>query len=642
MRLPAALLVVLVAVAGCFDEGTPSNPADGCPSTLQLCGSTCVNVQADNTNCGACGNVCDAGEVCSAGVCALSCPAGELACGGGCIDPDTDRMHCGATADCEGANAGDTCDAGEVCNSGVCELSCQAGLLACNGTCIDPMTDRTYCGATADCAGANAGEACDAGEVCNGSGACELSCQAGLLQCGGTCIDPLTDRAHCGATADCAGANAGDTCDAGEVCNGSGVCELSCQPGLVACNGTCIDPLSDRAFCGAAADCQGANAGHTCDADEICNGSGLCELSCQPGLLACNGTCIDPLSDRTHCGATADCQGANAGDTCDAGEICNGSGVCELSCQANLLACNGTCIDPASNHTYCGASADCMGANAGVTCAINEGCDAGVCRPFVPFSNVTFPVAVAGPMSGSGQLEMAFGGDLFVAGLDTKDIFRVSQLDGTVTTFATDVTTSTNLLSLAFDPAANVLYAGSDGGTLVRVSSAGAVSSFATVAGQLNTLAIAPAGFGAYGGQVIVGSTLGLYAVDPSTSPATVTAISTSAGNISDLTFLGGMLYAVTGNSVVIIEPDDTVTPVTILSGSVDGIVYDPKRNVFYVADSTNDELYTVATDGTATTMGSYDFDSGFFISGLVLVNPDLLVIGTGETSLSLSSLALP
>jgi hypothetical protein len=429
------------------------------------------------------------------------------------------------------------------------------------------------------------------------------------------------------------------------VCNGSGTCELTCQQGLLACGGTCIDPDTDRMHCGASGDCAGANAGTACGAGQICNGSGACELSCQAGLIACNGTCIDPDTDRAHCGATADCQGANAGTACDAGEICNGSGVCELSCQAGLVACNGTCIDPDTDVTYCGASGDCMGVNDGTTCAANEGCSAGVCRRFEgSFSNVTFPIAVPTSTFGLGQLELGFGGDLFAAGAGTKDIFRISRIDGSATTFATDVITSTYQMSLVFDPGTNALYAGSDGGAMVKVSAAGVATSFTTVSGQLNSMTMAPAGFGTYGGQILVGTTTGLYAVNQNAVPPTVTTISTAVGQISDLVFGGTTLYIVSNATDVrtITAAGVTAAVGTVPSSNLDGIEFDGKRNVLYLADSLTDALWSMTLAGTPTNLGGYDFDSGFFISGLLLVNPDLLLIGTGESNLTIRSRALP
>jgi hypothetical protein len=53
--------------------------------------------------------------------------------------------------------------------------------------------------------------------------------------------------------------------------------------------------------------------------------------------------------------------------------------MCGPSCQTGLIDCNGTCVDPAANDTYCGASGDCQGGNAGTTCANGANCDGGIC-----------------------------------------------------------------------------------------------------------------------------------------------------------------------------------------------------------------------------------------------------------------------
>src|SRR5690606_15687754 len=90
----------------------------------------------------------------------------------------------------------------------------------------------------------------------------------------------------------------------------------------VLCGSVCVDPMSSRDFCGAAGDCSGENAGEVCEAGEICNGAGVCSLSCQVGTLDCGGTCIDPRSNRDFCGAEADCAGSNDGDVCADASSC--------------------------------------------------------------------------------------------------------------------------------------------------------------------------------------------------------------------------------------------------------------------------------------------------------------------------------
>ncbi len=62
--------------------GTPPAGTGGCPAGLTNCGGLCFDLQTDNCNCGACGNVCAGsglGRCCGSGVCggvgARSCPA---------------------------------------------------------------------------------------------------------------------------------------------------------------------------------------------------------------------------------------------------------------------------------------------------------------------------------------------------------------------------------------------------------------------------------------------------------------------------------------------------------------------------------------------------------------------------------------
>ncbi|MBI5544099.1 MAG: hypothetical protein HY901_09440, partial [Deltaproteobacteria bacterium] len=215
-------------------------------------------------------------------------------------------LFAGCNEDVTPSCTGIVCGEGQLCVAGVCEAGCPTGLILCDGHCINPLTDRSHCGATASCQGAQAGAVCVAGQVC-AAGACAVSCQAGLVNCGGSCIDPATSRTYCGASGDCQAGNAGHACLAGEMCSG-GTCALSCQAGLVNCGGSCIDPVSSRTYCGASGDCQGGNAGQACAESERC-AEGECKLTCVAGLLACGNTCVDPVTSRAHCGARGDCQG---------------------------------------------------------------------------------------------------------------------------------------------------------------------------------------------------------------------------------------------------------------------------------------------------------------------------------------------
>ena len=84
---------------------------------MNLC---CRNLASDATNCGACGNACDRGELCDAGECVPAdqgCSAGLSECRGqndtmACVDTDNDVFNCG---DC-----GERCGSDEVCADGNC------------------------------------------------------------------------------------------------------------------------------------------------------------------------------------------------------------------------------------------------------------------------------------------------------------------------------------------------------------------------------------------------------------------------------------------------------------------------------------------------------------------------------------------
>lgn len=80
--------------------------------------------------------VCGPGEACD-GVSCVCAGLGEIHCGGGCIQPKTDSTFCGASSDCMGANAGAACTGSEVCCHGSCAMSC-VGILAPSN--LDPVS----------------------------------------------------------------------------------------------------------------------------------------------------------------------------------------------------------------------------------------------------------------------------------------------------------------------------------------------------------------------------------------------------------------------------------------------------------------------------------------------------------------------
>ncbi|HQP38342.1 MAG TPA: MXAN_6577-like cysteine-rich protein, partial [Polyangiaceae bacterium] len=154
--------------------------------------------------------------------------------------------------------------------------SCQSGLTNCNGMCVNLQTNFANCGAC--------GHACAAGQLCS-SGTCQVSCQAGLTNCSGLCVNTLTDNANCGGCS--------IACGAGKACV-NGACSATCQPGFSVCAGACADLQTDSKNCGA--------CGTSCPAGKVCV-SGVCTGVCPTGWDVCSGVCSDLKGDAANCGA---------------------------------------------------------------------------------------------------------------------------------------------------------------------------------------------------------------------------------------------------------------------------------------------------------------------------------------------------
>lgn len=143
--------------------------AVGSPACPQECQGLCVDVMVSSAHCGACGNACQAGEVCVAGSCKIACPGGQVECGGLCFATSNDPRHCGS---CEAV-----CKPGEVCGDGQCSSSCPTGQTNCGGSCADTRSDAKHCGVC--------GTACGPNDECV-EGKCLIACRTQLNQ-------PITD-----------------------------------------------------------------------------------------------------------------------------------------------------------------------------------------------------------------------------------------------------------------------------------------------------------------------------------------------------------------------------------------------------------------------------------------------------------------
>ncbi len=225
-------------------------PVSTCALGTTFCGSSCVDLDTDNNNCGTCGVACSVGNYCSLGVCqAIVCSPPTTLCLSSCVNTAIDNNNCGG--------CGNVCSAGTYCSSGMC---CNTGLTSCSGICRNLSTDTNNCG--------SCGYVCTPGFNCV-SGSCTLpSCPVGQTLCSGVCRNLNTDSSNCG--------SCGIVCSGGKICV-SGSC--TCPSGQSDCSGTCKNLQTDNANCG--------TCGNICSAGYTCN-LGVCtSVACLPLSQVC-------------------------------------------------------------------------------------------------------------------------------------------------------------------------------------------------------------------------------------------------------------------------------------------------------------------------------------------------------------------
>ena len=318
------------------DTGAP----DGCTARAELCDGLdddCdgtvdedFDLSSEPANCGACGNACPGGMVCSGGTCTSECTAPETNCSGSCVVVGEHRAHCtGCDSPCPAWANGI-----ETCSGGVCGGTCNAGFSDCdgapsNGCEADLSMDGSCGGCGVTCTLANATATCSAG------GCAITACDSGFDDCDGDpsngCEVMLGTTAHCGACGDaCAGAEAclsgsctpcAPGCACGEACGGTCTC---------ACDGTCTYTCSsdctircDRSASTCIADAVDANANFTGD----CEGGATCRFDAR-GASNVYGTCDGPGTDCRY-----DCRDGPSEDTSNCLQVrCERGARCAIHC----------------------------------------------------------------------------------------------------------------------------------------------------------------------------------------------------------------------------------------------------------------------------------------------------------------------
>ncbi len=312
------------------DTGSPTTDGSVCAGGQTFCGTSCVDTNVDNTNCGTCGTSCPTGQSCQVGVCRASCAAGQTLCGTTCVTLDSDPANCGT--------CGTACPSGQMCSAGRCALTCASPRVVCTDSagamgCVDTLTDASNCGVC--------GSACTAGQSCV-AGTCRLVCPSGQTACGGACVDTNTSNANCG--------GCGTACPTGQSC-AVGMCRRDCAAGETRCGDACVNTQTSSANCGACG--TACTSGRTCVA-------GAC--ACPTGQTLCGTACLDLQTDVANCGSCA--------NACPTGQVCT-AGTCRTGATANDLPAGATVINMtspaqtltgttvgATNQSGCGTAGD--------------------------------------------------------------------------------------------------------------------------------------------------------------------------------------------------------------------------------------------------------------------------------------------
>ncbi len=188
------------------------------------------------------------------------------------------------------------------------------------------------------------------GAVALGSLGCQspilgASCRIGLTECGGVCVDLMSDPASCGA------------------------CGVQCADDQACRVGACVDPWADAGpdagarldgsidgslDAGPPRDAGPADAGPRRDAGPPADGGP--PPGCDLGELRCGLECVRPGSDPSNCGG--------CGRACGVGEVC-AEGACSARCEAPLGVCDALCVNLTNHPDNCGVC--------------GESCPSGVC-----------------------------------------------------------------------------------------------------------------------------------------------------------------------------------------------------------------------------------------------------------------------
>jgi hypothetical protein len=379
---------------------------DGNTCTVEVCdtktGECSSSLQPDGAACDP-KNLCVGEATCQKGECkgtSVTCKLSNNPCAvafcdplGGCKEkPIADGQIC---------DDGDSCYEGEKCIGGKC-----AGTLVKGIDDANPCTKDDFEGKTASCKVVHtpltAGEACDDGAPCTKADGCKNGvCKGVDLVCndGNACTQDQCDPTKCDSSkANCGQCTAialkdGQACEDGNKCTGKDACKLGKCEGIdLLTTGGCDDKnVCTTDLCQPGSGCYNAPvaAGTNCNDSDSCTEVDKCVgSSCKGTPRDCkdNDPCTNDKCDGTVSDYTKACLHEPFDGPCDDGSKCTSGDLCkdgtcagaEIKCD-DKNPCTIDVCDTVKGCTYKLAPGGVTKCDDGLSCTVNDYCDAGKC-----------------------------------------------------------------------------------------------------------------------------------------------------------------------------------------------------------------------------------------------------------------------
>jgi hypothetical protein len=245
-----------------------------------------------------------------------------------------------------------------------------------------------------------------------------------------------------------------------------------------------------------------------------------------------------------------------------------------------------------------------------------------------------FPSTISSSNYGLG--DVSFDGDCNIWSLHYQPAIIVKR-DAFTGSMQTVTLPPSGLLAITYSPTDDLIYVVSSSKELYSIDPYNLSYNYLfTLSYEIESLEIVPDTFSTtYAGLLAGGTSNGsVVTIDPSSQQVN-TLVSVTSGQVSDIQFDStGYLYVTKSSTLLQVDSAGSITTLYSSFSEADGVAIDEAGQRIFVADSGPDKLYEYdMVSGTVQDIGSYDFDSGYFTSGLLYGANGVLLMLTGENS---------